>query len=151
MQQQLINHSPDLKRLADEGYDMEVCGGHIFVHRIPYVASTKKVKFGSLACPLSLIAPSKAGSPNDHTMFFAGEEPCDNMGVPLIAIINSPTNNIIENQQMNYLFSSKPSSGSYKDFYDKFRTYALILSTNAQAIEPTVTAQPNFQITDKHD
>jgi len=34
----LINHSPDLKRLQDEGYKLELRDGHQLVHRIPYVS-----------------------------------------------------------------------------------------------------------------
>ncbi|MFR7634026.1 MAG: DUF6791 domain-containing protein, partial [Streptococcus salivarius] len=43
MSQQLINHSPDLKRLRDEGYEIEVHGGHLLVHHIPYVRSNKEI------------------------------------------------------------------------------------------------------------
>jgi biotin operon repressor len=37
MSLQLISRSPDLKQLRDEGYEIEVNGGHLVVHQIPYV------------------------------------------------------------------------------------------------------------------
>src|SRR5690242_19173715 len=34
--QQLISLSPDLKRLRDEGYNLEIRGGHLLVKDVPY-------------------------------------------------------------------------------------------------------------------
>ena len=39
MSQQLINHSPDLKQLRDEGYHIVVYGGYLLIHHIPYVCA----------------------------------------------------------------------------------------------------------------
>ena len=36
MSQQLISLNPDLKRLQDEGYHVEVKNGHLLVHEVPY-------------------------------------------------------------------------------------------------------------------
>jgi hypothetical protein len=52
--QQQINRSPDLKRLRDEGFEIEVKGGYLIVHHIPYVNSNREVKFGKLISTLSL-------------------------------------------------------------------------------------------------
>jgi len=46
MSHQLINHSSDLKRLRDEGYDIEIKSGHLLVKDVPYVNSNKEVKRG---------------------------------------------------------------------------------------------------------
>lgn len=37
MQSALISRSPDLLRLRDEGYEVEVRSGHLLVHNVPYV------------------------------------------------------------------------------------------------------------------
>lgn len=51
MSNKLINRSTDLKRLRDEGYEIEVRGGHLIVHHIPYVNSNREVKIGKLILP----------------------------------------------------------------------------------------------------
>ena len=38
-----INRSPDLKLLVDEGFEIEVKGGHLIVHHIPYVNSSREI------------------------------------------------------------------------------------------------------------
>ena len=48
MSQELINRSTDLQRLRDEGYDVEVREGALVVGSVPYVNSTRDVKFGKL-------------------------------------------------------------------------------------------------------
>jgi hypothetical protein len=37
MSRRPINRSLDLKRLRDEGYDIEYCSGFLIVHGVPYV------------------------------------------------------------------------------------------------------------------
>mgnify|MGYP003556001701 CR=1 FL=1 len=54
MLQQQINHSWDLKKLRDEGFEIEVKGGHLVVHHIPYVNSKREIKFGKLISALTL-------------------------------------------------------------------------------------------------
>lgn len=145
MQQQLINLSPDLKKLQDEGYQIEVKGGgHLVAHHIPYVNLNKEVKFGVLVCPLTLASPTRTGIPPDHTISFCGELPCDSKGNPLTAIINhsNPTP-LTEGIIANHYFSSKPVTGNYPNYYDKIRTYAEILSIHAKEIDNTVTTKPN--------
>src|SRR5690349_16429802 len=44
MSRKLISHSADLKRLRQEGYDLETRGGFMLVKDVPYVNSKKEVK-----------------------------------------------------------------------------------------------------------
>lgn len=144
MQQQLISLSPDLKQLHDEGYHLEVCGGYLIIHHIPYVTSLKEVKYGSMVCDLTLAGPNRVGKPKDHTMSFCGEIPCQADGTPLSAIINNSNNRqLTESILVNHFFSSKPKTGNYANYYDKIRTYSEILSSQAKAIDDSVTAKPN--------
>ena len=41
---QLIDHNPDLKKLKDEGYQIDVVNGHLVVFGVPYVNEEKKIK-----------------------------------------------------------------------------------------------------------
>ena len=146
MPQQLINHSPDLKRLQDEGYELEVSGGHLIVHHIPYVNPEKEIKYGTLVCVLTLAGPSRTGRPPDHTIYFSGETPCNSDGSTLNSIINnSNRQQLTETIVVNHYFSSKPQSGNYENYYEKIRTYSEILSAQAKAIDCTVTTKPKFK------
>ena len=143
MQLQLINHNPDLKRLEDEGYQLEVCGGHLLVHHIPYLNSLLEIKYGTLVCVLTLASANKVAKPQDHTIYFIGEIPCSTDGTAMTAIINnSNTQQLSEGITVNHYFSSKPASGNYENYYDKIRTYSEILLSQAISIDNSVTARP---------
>jgi hypothetical protein len=144
MLQQLINHNSDVNRLYDEGYQLEVIGGHLLVHQIPYVNANTEIKNGTFVCILTYASPSRLAPPQDHTIFFCGEKPCDKNGIVLDAIINNSNSQQLTNSILvNHYFSSKPKSGNYANYYDKIRTYAEILSSQAMAIDNSVTAKPN--------
>ena len=91
MLQQQINRSPDLKRLRDEGFEIEVKGGQLVVHHIPYVNSSREVKFGKLISPLSLNNDVTI-KPDNHVINFMGEYPCNNDGTPITAIQHQTLN-----------------------------------------------------------
>lgn len=145
MLQQLINHSPDLKKLSDEGFDMEVNGGHLLVHQIPYVNSKSEIKYGTIVAVLNFSTPNKVGNPPDHTVHFCGETPCDYTGIPLSAIINnSNVNRLTETITVNHFFSSKPACGYYSDYYEKINTYAEILTSQSRKLDKNVSAKPGL-------
>ena len=54
MSQQLINRSPDLKRLRDEGYHVSIQANHVVVADVPYVNEHAEVCMGALISTLSL-------------------------------------------------------------------------------------------------
>lgn len=147
MQQKLISLNPDLNRLKEEGYDIEVIGGHLIVRQIPYVTPSKNVVVGTLVCVLNYASPTKISTPPNHTIFFCGETPCNSNGQPLDAIINNSNKQQLTSELLvTHFFSSKPLSGNYPNYYEKIRTYAEILSINAKAIDNTVTTKPLKQI-----
>lgn len=144
MQQQLINLSPDLLKLQEEGYQLEINGGYLIVHHIPYVNKIGEVKYGMFVCLLTLSGPNRVGIPKDHTIYFKGEVPCDSDSIPLNSIINNSQNvQLTENILVNHYFSSKPLSGKYSNYYEKIRTYSEILSSQAKAIDSLATSKPN--------
>lgn len=143
MQQQLINLNPDLNLLKEEGYDIEVKGGHLVVRQIPYATLSKSVAFGTLVCVLNYASPTRISSPPDHTIFFCGETPCNSEGKPLDAIINNSNRQQLTSELLaTHYFSSKPLLGNYPNYHEKIRTYAEILSINAKAIDDKVTTKP---------
>lgn len=139
MSQQLISRSPDLKRLQDEGYDVEVMSGHLLIRNVPYVNSNKEIKLGILASELTL-AGDETTRPNTHVALFAGDYPCNKDGSEIVNIKHqSAKQQLNKDLVVHHSFSSKPSGG-YKDYYEKMTTYVAIISSPAQAIDPAVTA-----------
>jgi len=140
MSQQLINLSPDLKRLRDEGYDIEIRSGYLLIKGVPYVNSGKEVKLGILVSELTL-AGDVTTAPGTHVVHFAGEHPCNQDGTEIGKIKNASTRQELgKNLVIDHSFSSKPLSGGYKDYHEKMTTYVAIILSPAQAIDPSVKA-----------
>lgn len=141
MSQRLISRDPALKRLRDEGYDVLIVGGYLVIGHVPYVTAQRTVACGTLACPIS-VAGDVVAPPSDHTMRFVGEQPCTSDGARYEKIINQQVNETIAPGMVATVsFSCKPPSGRYGDYYEKVMTYVAILTTEAHAIDPTVTAR----------
>ncbi len=148
MSQQLINRSPDLRRLRDEGYEIEVKSGHLIVHHIPYVNSSQEVKFGKLISPL-LLNNDVTVKPDNHVISFMGEYPCNNDGSIITAIQHSGQLNqpLIDGITINFSFSTKPEGG-YANYYDKVVRYLEIISAPAKSLNKTATAKTFKAIVD---
>jgi len=142
MSQRPIDRSPDLKRLRDAGFNLQVVAGYLVVRDIPYLAAKKNIGKGILICALTL-ANDVATAPNDHTAYFIGAYPCHADGVQMTQIVNSVnTFKINDELTANFYLSAKPKpSGRYEDFYDKVTTYVSVLSGPAKALDPCVTAK----------
>ncbi|MBZ5859087.1 ThiF family adenylyltransferase [Flavihumibacter profundi] len=139
MSHQLISHSPDLKRLKDEGYGIQIKGGLLVVHQIPYVNDKKEVQFGKLVSELTLSSPGKTGVPNTHVIHFAGAYPCYPDGSPITALQHaSATQEITKGVVIDFSFSNKPGR-SYIDYYEKISSYANLISAPAKALREDVS------------
>lgn len=135
-----INRSWDLKQLVDEGFEIEVKGGHLVVHQIPYVNSNRQIKYGKLITTLALNNDVTL-KPDTHVMGFMGEHPCNKDGNIITAIQHSsPNQHITDGIVMNHTFSNKPPNG-YDNYHHKVTQYVKIISAPAQSIDGTVTAQ----------
>lgn len=144
MSRRPIARSPDLSRLLAEGYDIAIRAGHLVVSRIPYVTAAKAaVAYGTLITRLNL-QDDKTKAPDDHTILFAGQYPCDKDGRPIEGIRNtSQPVKIAEGLVADHRFSAKPQpKGNYDNYYDKIVTYAGILSGPAMALDATVLPNP---------
>ncbi len=140
MSQQLINRNDDLKRLRDEGYDIEVRSNHLLIKNVPYVNSAKEIMLGTLVSTLNL-AGDVTKKPDTHVAHFAGDHPCNKDGSEMVQIRHqSQRKEIGHDLVVNHSFSSKPSEG-YKDYYHKMTTYVAIISSPAQSLDPNVTAR----------
>lgn len=145
MSNKLVNRNPDLKRLRDEGYEIEVRGGHLIAHHIPYVNSNREIKIGKLISTLEL-NNDVVLKPNTHQIYFMGEHPCNNDGRIITEITHSaPNQQLFEDIILNQYFSNKPLNNrgehsNYENYYDKITQYIGLITAPAKSIDPTVTA-----------
>lgn len=139
MSQQLINHSPDLKRLRDEGYEIEVRGGYLLIHHIPFVNQNKQIQYGILVSTLTLSSNNRTTTPDNHVIYFIGDNPCEVDGTIINAIQHSNANSVLNHQiTVNRSFSNKPAAG-YPNYYEKVKRYADLISAPAKYLDPSVT------------
>lgn len=132
--------NPDIKRLFDEGYEVEVKNGYLVVHSVPYVNSERQVKTGVVVTDLNInvdeLLPQK-----DHQVWFVGNYPCHSTGVPIEAIRNvSNAQQLWEGFEVQHRFSCKINGQIYPDYYSKMKNYIDIISNEAKVIDPAATA-----------
>lgn len=148
----LINRSPDLKRLVDEGYELALSKSSniLLVTSVPYVNSKKEVKFGTLLTKLEL-TNDVTKKPNDHVAYFIGEHPCNLAGSEISAIKHPGGRADLDTGlTSNHTFSNKPPTG-YNDYHHKITTYVRIISGPAQAIDPNLDARTGIVIEAEED
>src|SRR5690554_1653952 len=142
MLQELINHSMDLKKLYDEGYELECSEGYILIHHIPYVNQKKEIKYGTLVTSLS-VNGNKTIKPNNHVIHFIGEHPCNKDGSIITAIkYQSHNKRLTSKIIINHSFSNRPPNG-YNNYFEKFSRYIEVISAPAISLNENVTAKTN--------
>ncbi len=147
MSGQLIAHSPDLLRLAEEGYELgfRAGGAVLTVSHVPYVTAGVEVKCGTIVCPLTLAGDATV-TPDTHTVYFIGEAPCDEHGRVLNVVHSTARQTVAEDIEVDHMFSSKPAPtaeapAGYPDHYEKITSYVSVLLGPAQVLNPEVSPQ----------
>jgi ThiF family len=149
MSHQLIDRSADLKRLRDEGYEVEVRANYLLVHSVPYINAQKQIAFGTLVSELTL-AGDVAVRPSTHVIHFAGSHPCAKDGAPIIQISHaSATQQLVPGLVVQHSFSNKPPNG-YANYYEKMTRYIEIISAPAKALDPKADAR-TFKLIESSD
>ena len=141
MWERVISLNPDLKRLRDEGYELEVRAGYAIVHSVPYLDEHGNVQRGVLVSELELNGDLVKYRKNAcrHVIYFQGTMPHRKNGEPLNGVLLGREKRTWADVQTDMSFSNKPD-GDYNNYYEKFTRYIQILSSEAQAVDPTVTA-----------
>lgn len=142
MSQRPISRSADLKKLREEGYDLEIRSGCLLVKDVPYVNSKKEVKRGILVMKL-VLADDETARPDDHVAYFSGDHPCDEDGTEIAKIKHgSGERSLAEGVVIQHSFSAKPKPhDAYPDYYAKVTWYVSILSGPAWRLDNTATAK----------
>lgn len=144
MSQELINHSPDIQKLIQEGYNVEIRGSFLLLHDIPYVNSKREIHNGILVSPLTL-AGNRTAKPN-HVVFFQGEYPCKKNGSPIAGLQHQSKAQKLGNEiDVDHSFSNKPKPDGYTDYFQKMDRYVEIISSQAIAIDSTVTPKTGLK------
>ncbi len=139
MSQRPVSLSPDLKRLRDEGYAVQVRSNHVLVGNVPYANHRCEVARGTLVCELTL-AGEVTAAPGTHIMLFAGDHPCNKDGTEIAQIKHgSERQDLGDGLVVKHSFSNKPPGG-YPDYYQKFVRYIEIISHPARALDPEARA-----------
>jgi hypothetical protein len=154
MSHQQISRNPDLKRLRDEGYEVEIRDKHLLIHHIPYVTPKREVAYGVLVAVLTM-AGDDVAKPQDHVAYFRGECPCNSQGTlfnDANLIAGRETKKLADTIETNFMFSKKPPGGGpyTEDHYAKMTRYIETLQREAKVIDPDATAQ-TYRIVEMQD
>lgn len=135
-----IDHSPDLTRLRDGGYEIAIRKNFLVLSHGPYVTPDKTVAYGNIISPLTIVGQG-TGVPENHVVYFQGDYfPCDENGNDLrSAIWNSDRVTIAEGFVVDFAFSAKPRE-PYTTYYDKMTAYVEMLGKYARLVNPDATA-----------
>lgn len=135
MSLELISHSPDLKKLRDEGYNIRIRGAYLVVDEVPYVNSSRQVLRGQLISKLNVVGNTTA-APDEHQMYFAGEYPCHADGSPMTEMVNATVNTVVDAKlTAQFSFSRKPTpTRNYRDYFEKVTAYEALLSAEAEQL-----------------
>ncbi len=149
MSNTLFDRNPDLRKLRDEGFEvvLSASNNHLLVRGVPYVASTKEVKYGTLIAALNLNG-DLLSPPSDHVIHFIGDQPCNVDGKVIAGILNgSGPQDLDKGLRSDRTFSGKPDT-PFLTYYDKITRYVQILEGPARAIDQTAIARtfPPYQM-----
>lgn len=150
MLQRLINLSPDIKKLVDEGYSVRLSGGILIIEDVPYLNASLEVKHGKLISPLNLQG-EKAVYCNDHVVYFSGKMPHHGDGTAINEILHSSNRTDHGNNTISEMsFSNKPADG-YRDYHHKMTYYIHMISTPSKDLDPEATARKYKAIEESGD
>lgn len=131
--------NPEIKRLIDEGYEVEIQHGYLLIHAVPYVNSQRHVLIGTVITDIQ----ENVGEilpPKDHQIWFRGEYPCHANGSPIEPLRHTDSSQALwDGFDVQYRFSNKPRETGYTDYYSKMVGYINIISNEAKAIDPSAT------------
>ena len=141
MSHELIARNKDLKELNESGHTLRFLDGFLLVEDIPYVNCEREVKEATLVLKLDL-SGNKTVQPSDHVVHWTGDFPYKTDGQKLQALGESQHSQILsDGTTLKYMFSAKPTDGTYRDYEHKVKTYIEILGREARKVSPKATAQ----------
>jgi len=142
MSNTLFDRNLDLRRLRDEGFELALSEGnnHLVVKSVPYVTTAQEVRFGTLIAELNQ-SGDVLNAPQDHVIYFIGEEPCEMNGQIIAGIGNASALRDIDRTLKGARTLSGRPAEPFPDYYEKIVAYVRILEGPASALNPSVNAR----------
>jgi hypothetical protein len=138
MSRRPIALSPDLLRLQNEEYDIDIKGGYLLVRAVPYVNKTCQIQRGTLIVNLNLMA-DVAIKPSSHIAYWTGDHPCHSDGSKITTIENSSSPpDFGSGIRADFTFSAK---ADYRDYYHLVTTYVGRIAGEATKLDPEASAR----------
>jgi hypothetical protein len=140
MSHPLISRNADLQKLEDDGFEVEIIGGHLVIRSVPYLNAAGQVRRGVLVCQLH-VAVDVTQPITQHVANWAGDFPHDEQGRPIEKLRHGDGNTSITDTLITrFSFSNKPPEG-YQDHYQMVTTYVAIISGPVQHVDENAKAQ----------
>lgn len=138
MSRRPIARSPDLIRLQNEGYDLDIRGGFLLIRNVPYVGADQTLRVGILISRLEL-SGDVTNKPRDHVAYWTGEHPCHSDGRKIRTIENGSAPQVLhDGVRADHTFSAK---ADYRDYHHKMTTYIARISGEAAKLDPSADAR----------
>lgn len=134
----LVDHSPDLMRLVEEDYDIEIREGNLLVHNVPYVSSEGSVSYCILVSELSSNGEQTI-EPGRHEVWVVGGVPHDHQGNKIGIIADEDRHDYGDGLIAVCRLSGKLHNQMPANYYEKISNYVGILGRYARAIDPSAT------------
>ena len=141
MSHRLIGLNDDIKRLENDGFEIEIIDNvRLVVRSVPYVNDRRQVRLGVLVSTLNL-SGDLTNRPSPHTVLWAGDYPCDEHGRAQERLRHTEsTTRITDDLVTRFSFSNKPPYG-YADYHHLVTTYVANISGPAELLDRNFTAR----------
>jgi hypothetical protein len=134
----LVGHSPDLAKLVEDGYDVEIRDGNLLVHHIPYVNAEGAADYCVLVSDLSVSGDTTI-APGRHEVWVVGDVPRDHQGQKISIIADEDRLDYGNGLVTSCRLSGKLHGQMPANYYEKITNYVNVLGIYARAVDPTIT------------
>jgi hypothetical protein len=122
----LVARSPDLSRLVDERYDIEIRDGNLLVHHVPYLDSAGAVGYCILVSELTTDG-ARTVTPGRHEVWVVGDVPHDHEGRQIGILADRTQLDYGGGLVASCRLSGKPHGRLPTDYSEKISNYVRIL------------------------
>ena len=130
---------PHLRKLRDEGYDLEVRANHLLVHAMPYVTTAKEVAYGVLAMPLNMVGDDVRTAAQPHGQVLR-RVPMRGRWQATTIVTGSDQEDWGSGPVTVHQMSGRPPEPD-KNYYDKVTRYEHSLLPEPRVIKPDATVR----------
>ena len=136
------SHSPDLARLIEAGYELEITSdGYLIVHNVPFLDGNRSVQRGLVITRLALNGDVTENPVSDHVAFFSGLKPYQWNGEPVHPLADTNVN-LADGRSGQFQISLKCATAEhYPDYFAKIEAHVQNIEVEAQKVDSTATAK----------